>query len=157
MSVQTTPLFLCAPRGMRFHTYSSRPFIEQISIPLMDSDFIQLWPPLTGFFFRFIFYYYFHVGFSDGVRIVRGSRTTDGAWKHLFPIFMNYGLYKSHSPTPEPLCNDYSEPPLCPRGCPPYGCLFSGADRDGTRSEKKNAAPVPCRTCTQLQWNGIKD
>jgi len=28
--------------------------------------------------------------------------TTDGAWTHLFPIFMNYGLYKSQSPTSGP-------------------------------------------------------
>jgi len=77
------------------------------------------------------------------------SRTTDGACKHLFPIFMNYGLYKSQSP--EPYVTTTRTPPLFAAGAAQCTAACSQVHTETRRGAKKNVVPVPCGTCTQLQ------
>lgn len=127
-------------RGACVSAYISRPFIEQISIPLVGSDWIQLWFSLTEFFSIYILLLFscrFLGRRSCSAWQQNCSRTADGAWKHLFPIFMNYGLYKSQSPTAEPLCNDYSKSPLFAGGVAHRAAACSQVQTETGRGAKK--------------------
>jgi len=86
------------------------------------------------------------------------SKTTEGARKHFFPIFMNYGLYKSQSLTAEPYVT-ITRSSLFTGRVTHCMAACSQVQIESGWGAKKNAVPVPCKTCTHLQkrtaegWN----